>query len=328
MISNREEIRDERFGIAASESHAQEMKVIGAVDIGGTKIAVGAVTEDGMVVGRCERATRPEEGFALATQSIKGMLIDSALQAGADLEGIGIACPGPLDPFTGLIGEVGTLPGWQGGNLVTELEPEFGVRVAVENDADAAALAEASHATAQDSRCFIYITVSTGIGGGIILSGNLYRGVDGAHPELGHQVLDASGPPCYCKARGCWESLASGPAMVAWAREQEPRLGNLTAAEICARAQEGDQLAWRAVDREGYYLGLGLANLITLFCPDRIALGGGVMKSSHLFLDRARQVIREVSTQVPAAKTQITLASLGSDAGLVGAAQAWLRRYR
>jgi glucokinase len=304
------------------------MKVIGAIDIGGTKIAVGAVTEDGTIVGRCECATRPEEGFALSMRRIKGMLVDAALQAGAQLDGIGIACPGPLDPFTGLIGDVGTLPRWQGGNLVTELEPEFGVRVAVENDADAAALAEASQAAAKCSRCFIYITVSTGIGGGIILSGDLYRGVDGTHPELGHQVIDASGPMCYCKGRGCWESLASGPAMVSWVREQEPRVGDLTAAEICARAQQGDQLAWRAVEREGHYLGLGLANLITLFCPDRIALGGGVMKSSHLFLDRALQVIREICTQVPAAKTQITLASLGSDTGLVGAAQAWLRRYR
>ncbi len=305
-----------------------KLKVIGAVDIGGTKIAAGAVTEAGTILSRCERATAPEEGFGVAVQRIKAMLIDVATRAGAELEGIGIACPGPLDPFTGVIGDVGTLPGWQGGNLVTSLQADFGLRVAVENDADAAALAEVGEGTAQGSRCVIYITVSTGIGGGIILSGELYRGVDGAHPELGHQVIDASGPPCYCKARGCWESLASGPAMASWLRGQQPDVGEITAAEVCALAQQGDQLACRAVEREGYYLGLGLANLITLFCPDRIALGGGVMKSSHLFLDRALQVIREVCTQVPAEKTQITLASHGADAGLVGAAQAWLHRYR
>jgi glucokinase len=304
------------------------MKVIGAIDIGGTKLAAGAVTEEGTILSRQECATAPENGFADAAQRVKSMLVDVALQAGAEIEGIGVACPGPVDPFTGIIGDVGTLPGWQGGNLVKELQREFGVPVAVENDADAAALAEASQAPSKGGRCFIYITVSTGIGGGIIFSGELYRGIDGAHPELGHQVIDASGPPCYCKARGCWESLASGPAMVSWLREQQPGAGELTAAGICALAEQGDPLASRAVEREGHYLGLGLANLITLFCPDRIALGGGVMKSSHLFLDRALEVIREVCTQVPAEKTQITLASLGSDAGLVGAAQAWLRRQR
>ncbi len=304
------------------------MKVIGAVDIGGTKIAAGTVTEQGTILSRVERATLPEHGFALAAQRIRSMLIDVALRAGAEFEGIGIACPGPVDPFTGIIGDVGTLPGWQGGDLVKALEPDFGVRVAVENDADAAALAEASQGKAKGSRCVIYITVSTGIGGGIVLSGDLYRGVGGAHPELGHQVIDASGPRCYCKARGCWESLASGPAMASWVREQQPGVAELTATEICALAQQGDQLARRAVEREGYYLGLGLANLITLFCPDMIILGGGVMKSHHLFLECALHVIREVCTQVPAAKTQITLASLGSDTGLVGAAMAWLYRYR
>jgi glucokinase len=304
------------------------MDILGAIDIGGTKIAVGALTEEGTILARSECATTPDAGFSLAVERIESMLSDVALRAGEKFKGIGVACPGPLDPYTGIIGEVGTLPGWQGGNLVAELERDFQVQIAVENDADAAALAEASRGAAKGRKRVIYITVSTGIGGGIVLSGELYRGVDGAHPEIGHQVIDASGPLCYCKAHGCWESLASGPAMAAWAREQKPVGPELNAAEICAQAQRGDPVARRAVEREGYYLGLGLANLITMFCPDTIVLGGGVMKSSQLFLDRARQVIRDVCTQVPAGKTQIVLASLGSDAGLVGAAQAWLQRRR
>jgi glucokinase len=303
-------------------------KIIGAVDIGGTKIAVGAVTREGEIAARLECATAPEDGFGLAMQRTKSMLREAAAVAGAEFQGIGVACPGPLDPFTGIIGDVGTLPGWQGCNLVAELGPEFNAQVAVENDADAAVLAEAHWGAAKGSAHFIYITVSTGIGGGIILSGELYRGAHNSHPELGHQVIDASGPLCYCRAHGCWESLASGPAMTSWMREQQPSVRELTAAQICALAEEGDPLAVRSVEREGYYLGLGLANLITLFAPDTIALGGGVMKSSHLFLDRARDVIREVCTQVPDAKTQITLASLGADTGLAGAAQAWLCRWQ
>jgi glucokinase len=304
-----------------------EVKIIGAIDIGGTKIAAGAVTDEGLIVNRLECATAPEDGFTAALERIKNMLIGLASRAGAEYQGIGIACPGPLDPFTGIIGDVGTLPGWQGGNLVAELERAFGVPVAVENDADAAALAEASWGTAKGLRCVIYVTVSTGIGGGIVLSGDLYRGVDGAHPDFGHQVIDNSGPLCYCKARGCWESLASGPAMVSWARERRQGV-DLTAADVCELAERGDDLACRAVEREGYYLGLGLANLITLFCPDLIVLGGGMMKSHHLFLDPALKVIRAVCTQVPAEKTQIALASFGVDTGLAGAAQAWIRRYR
>ncbi len=306
----------------------REEKIIGAVDIGGTKIAVGAVSRQGKILTRLECATVPEEGFALAMQRTKGMLREAAARAGAGFEGIGVACPGPLNPFTGIVGDVGTLPGWQGGNLVAELEPEFGVTVAVENDADAVALAEVHWGAAKGSEHFIYITVSTGIGGGIILSGKLYRGAHGAHPELGHQVIDPSGPLCYCRAHGCWESLASGSAMASWMREQQPAAPELTAAQICTLAEQGDLLARRSVEREGYYLGLGLANLITLFAPETIALGGGVMKSQHLFLHRALEVIREVCTQVPDAKTQITLASLGADTGLAGAAQAWLCRFQ
>jgi glucokinase len=299
--------------------------MVGAIDIGGTKIAAGLVTREGKVLNRYECSTQPERGFDDAMGRIKQML--HQVSAGGKLEGIGIACPGPLDPFTGTLDEIGTLVGWKGGNLVVELEREFAVRVAVENDADAAALAEAKLGPANSSGCFIYITVSTGIGGGIILAGEIYRGVAGAHPELGHQVIDPSGPRCYCNARGCWESLASGSAMSAWMREQQPDRAPLTAEEICLLAQAGDMVARRAVEREGYYLGLGLANLITLFAPGAIALGGGVMKSSSLFLDRARNVIRDVCTQVPVEKTQLRLASLQSDVGLLGAAQAWFSRY-
>lgn len=302
--------------------------MIGAVDIGGTKIAVALVSLDGRIASRVECPTAPEQGFPPAIARVKQMLREAARRLHGQFMGIGVACTGPVDPFTGVIGEVGTLPGWQGANLVEELGREFGVPVAVENDADAAALAEASWGAVRGKSRFIYVTVGTGIGGGIVLSGELYRGVAGAHPELGHQVIDPSGPLCYCGARGCWESLASGPAMVAWLNEQRPDGPELSAAAICALAERGHALAVRAVEREGYYLGLGLANLVTLFTPDIIALGGGVMRSSHLFLERARAVVRQTCTQVPAEKTELALASLGQDTGLAGAARAWLHRYQ
>jgi glucokinase len=301
--------------------------MLGAVDIGGTKIAVGVIREDGGIVNRLECPAETGKGFDYAIRRIVEML-RSLSAGGIQLAGIGVGCPGPLNPFTGIIGDVGTLPGWQGGNIVAELQAALGLPIVVENDADAAALGEARWGRDVTNGTFIYVTISTGIGGGMLFGGQLYRGVDGAHPEIGHQVLDDSGPPCYCGARGCWEILASGSALAAWMRERRPGAAAATASEICGWARSGDSLAVQAVEREGYYLGLGLANLITAFAPDQIALGGGIMKSSSSFIDAARGVIRKICTQVPADKTQLTLASLGQDAGLLGAAQGWLLRHR
>jgi len=132
----------------------------------------------------------------------------------------------------------------------------------------------------------MHVTISTGIGG-MLLDGRLYRGMDGAHPEIGHQVLDVLRPRCYCGARGCWEILASGPAMVSWMRDQQPGKQFTTASEICEDARRGDALALQCAEREGYYIGLGLANLITVFALDKIALGCGLMKSGSLFMNNA-----------------------------------------
>jgi glucokinase len=304
------------------------LKIIGAVDIGGTKIAVGAVSEDGRIINRIECPTRPESGFADAMDRTKSMLHGVAADTGFPFMGMGVACPGPLDPVNGVIGEVGTLGGWEGGNLIATLESEFGVSVAVENDADAATLAEAKCGAGKGSSHLIYVTVSTGIGAGILIDGKLYRGVHGVHPEIGHQIIDASaGTNCYCKASGCWESLASGEALATWVQQRQPSSTWKTGAEICLLAEAGNALALEARDREGYYLGLGLANLMTIFAPEIIVLGGGVMKSSRLFLPRAIKTIREVCTQVPVENTTLAAAALGADAGLAGAAQAWLARY-
>jgi glucokinase len=275
-----------------------------------------------------ECPTLPTAGFADAMMRIKKTLHELVHKAGATLVGIGIACPGPLDPVAGIIGDVGTLPGWQGGNLAKGLSAEFGVTVAVENDADAAALAEARAGAGKGSRHLIYVTVSTGIGAGIILDGKLFRGAGGAHPEIGHMVIDAaSGVPCYCRATGCWETLASGEAIATWMQTQNPVAMQMSAADICSLAEQGDELALRAMDREAHYLGIGLANLISIFTPETIVLGGGVMQSSHLILPKALQLVELICTQVPLTGTRIVMSQLGRDTGLAGAAQAWLARY-
>lgn len=306
--------------------------MIAGVDIGGTKIAVGIVDDAGNALARRECPTDAPRGYTHALGNIRRMLNDTAHEANTKIAGIGIGSTGPVLPLTGEFGDVNFFPNWKGKNLVRDLSECFQVKVALENDADAAALGEASWGAGKNSKRLIYVTIGTGIGTGFIIDGHLYRGVDYSHPEIGHHLVDPSGPACVCGFRGCWESLAAGPAMTAWMNEQAP-VGyphgrNLSAKRICELAVGGDDLAKLAVDREAYYLGLGLANLVTMFCPDAIVLGGSVMKSAPLFLNQIKEVIRRSCSLVPFDKTELTLASLGENANLIGAARVWYHRFQ
>jgi glucokinase len=304
--------------------------MIAAVDIGGTKIAVGVVDDDGRVLARRQAPTDPQN-YSSALDAIAHMLRETARDASVAITGIGIGSTGPVDPIRGEFGDVDFLPGWRGKSPVRDLEQIFQVRVALENDGDAAALGEAGWGAGRNRTRLIYVTVGTGIGGGIVLDGKLYRGVDGAHPEVGHQVIDPAGPQCSCGFHGCWEALAAGPAMVAWLETHAPadykHRAGMTAKKICELAQQGDAVALQAVEHEALYLGLGLANLINLFTPDAIVLSGSVMKSAPLFMDRIHAVIHSGCRFVPADKTELTLASLGEDTNLIGAARVWHYRF-
>jgi glucokinase len=295
----------------------------GAIDIGGTKIAVGIVDAEGRILAQSETPTAPELGYHAALDRTTTAL--RKLLEQHPIAGIGVGSAGPIDPVTGVYGEVGTLPGWQGSALAADLERLFQVPVAVENDADAAALGEAAWGAGRGRKIqsLIYATISTGIGAGIILDGRLYRGAGGAHPEIGHLILDASAavPPCYCGSTGCWESLASGPAMEAWFRQRSDKA--LAAAQICELARQGDPLCVEAIKREVHYLGLGLANLVTIFCPQIIVLGGGMMRSADLLLAPAIEVVKRTCTQVPWMNTSIVLSKSNS---LLGAAAVWFHR--
>lgn len=291
--------------------------MIGAIDIGGTKIAVGLVDEAGHV----HACTRLPTDLAVAPrvmlERVRAALRD--LSAGATLRGVGIGCTGPVDPLTGCAGTIDLLPGWEGVDLLAPFT-EPGLSAALENDADAAALGEAAWGAGRGAERFIYVTISTGIGAGLVFDGRLYRGARGSHPEIGHHILDASGPRCYCGATGCWEVLASGPALALAA-------GLPTAEAACDAARQGDPAARAAVDRVAHYIGLGLANLITLYGPDVIALGGGVMTSYDLFADRIRDTVSQHTGLMPADLTRILPARHDVDAGLIGAARVWIHRY-
>jgi glucokinase len=294
--------------------------MLGAVDIGGTKIAVGLVDDDGRLVAHQETPVCVEQGFSEAMGRVSAMLRSQ----------IGIGCTGPIDPFTGRLEDVNTLPGWEGSDPVRMLSSNFDVSVAMENDADAAALAEAHWGSGKGKARFACITVGTGIGSALILDGALYRGADHSHPEFGHHILDPGGPLCTCGAYGCWEAMASGPALEARARKlasaEIPREA-LSAMGVCEFARKGEPWAVEAVQREGRLLGMGLANIITLFMPDLIALGGSVMKSADLLMTPIHEVIRTNCRLVPFEKCEVVRAHLGAEVGLLGAAQVWRHRF-
>jgi glucokinase len=220
------------------------------------------------------------------------------------------------------------LPGWEGCRIVSEISARFQIPTVMENDADAAALAEAAWGSGRGVERFLYITLSTGIGGGFLQRGSVYRGSGGSHPEIGHHSIDPSGPECYCGARGCWESLASGNALRDWFLEKD-RERRFSAASLDARTifdlhASGDPIAELTMRRLSYYVGLGLANLTTILVPDVIALGGGLTRGSAAFLDQAIQISRERCREVPAERTVVRTAVLEENLDLAGAAAVWL----
>lgn len=306
--------------------------VTGAVDIGGTKIAVGAVAADGRILAKRQVPTAASEGFDVAMVKIIALLNAVREEAGTDFLGVGIGCTGPVDPVTGEIGNVEFLPGWKGRNPVRDISLALNTRVAMENDADAATLAEGYLGAGRDCQRLICVTFGTGIGGGILLNGTLYRGVGGSHPEIGHHVIDANGPKCFCGANGCWEVLARGPAiperLLATAPADYPHRDGLTAKDVCDLARAGDAQALAEIAREGRYLGIGIANLVTLFAPDTIVLGGNVMGSADLFLPTIRATVRETCGLVPSDAIAIKTASLGTDSPLIGAGMVWRHRFQ
>lgn len=214
------------------------------------------------------------------------------------------------------------------------LRERFGIPVTIENDADAAALGKSWMGAGQGLPRLVMATIGTGVGTAFIQNGRIYRGMDGVHCEGGHMILDSSGPECYCGAKGCWESLASGTAIGAYAREQatsiptlmtklaEGDIQRIDAAIVAQAARRGDPLAIEIINRSADYIGLGLVNLIALFLPECIVLTGGVMRSFDLMEARIRLVIGRHNVMAPADRVALLMASLGQQAGMIGAARA------
>jgi len=299
------------------------------VDLGGTKMLVGAL--DGTDV-RWEsregsRGQSEDELVELLVREIGG-----AREARPDAAAVGLGIPATVDHERGVAVGAVNLP-FENLPIRDLVEERVGLPVFVDNDANVAALAEFLYGAGREATDMVLLTIGTGIGGGLILNGEIYRGSSGAGAELGHTVIDINGPPCQgnCPGRGCVETLASGTALgreglAAAEADPDSALAAMLAAgrqidgeAVTEAAQDGDPTAIAVLDLIGTRLGVALTSFANIFEPELIAIGGGVIAAGELLLEPARRELRSRALR-PMNGTRVLAAELGPDAGLIGAA--------
>ena len=304
-----------------------------ALDFGGTKLTAAlAVSGE-----RCWRAhgivpSPPGSNAQSDLEITMGLAEDLLATADAPLAAVGVSFGGPVDAARGLVLLSHHVPGWEEMPLQEWLEERLGVPAVVDNDANAGALGEHRFGAGQGYDSLMYITVSTGVGGGWILDGQPWRGADGMAGEIGHTVVDPSGPVCLCGKRGCVERLASGPYIAQRAREWlevQPDRGRIlralagddlqaiNAKLVAQAAAQGDDLAWEALEVAARGLGVGIGNAANLMNPRCFVLGGGVTKAGQRFWEVVRRTARAMA--LPEVHFDIVPAALGDDAPLWGA---------
>lgn len=305
------------------------MRHIIAVDLGGTQLRAALVDERGALGGEVRMPSGAAEGPAAVVERMVRCVADvrSTLPAGGDLLGIGVGAPGPLDPYRGVVLNPPNLPGWRDVPLREILEDRTGLPVELGNDANAAALGEWLFGGGRGARHLVYVTVSTGIGGGVIADGRLLLGRLGSAGEVGLHIVDAA-------SRAFWEELAAGPALAraaaramaadpATALHRLATINGVTAADVGRAAAGGDPLALQLMEREGELIGVGLVNMLHLYSPELILLGGGVVVNNPWLINRAVAVVQERAVSVYR-EVPVRMAALGDRAGLLGAAALFL----
>src|SRR5882762_5034077 len=306
------------------------------IDVGGTKIAAGLVDTQGKILYQTRVPMPAREdaaaGFAALESAINAVFVAKP-QARDALAGIGICAPGPLDQFRGIVLNPPNLPCWRNFPLAAEVQRAFHVCSKVDNDANAAALAEAVWGTGVGFRNVLYVTLGTGIGTGIIFDRRIYHGRTGSAAEGGHVSIDYNGPRCGCGKRGCIEALCSGPAIAQRTRARlaesnapsqlrgltKGKLESLTAEDVAEAFHAGDALAKNVLEGTADLLTVWLGNMIDLLEPDVIIFGGGVAQLMSDFFPRMQLELPKWSINARCCEIPLLLAKYGSDAGIAGA---------
>jgi len=306
------------------------------VDIGGTKVAVGIVDRDGKILAQGRQPmvanTTAEAGFEAVIKAIDSMM---AHASGHPVESIGICAPGPLDPQKGIILNPPNVPCWRNFPLAVKISDKYKVPVRVDNDANAAALAETIWGAARGFHYVFYATVGTGIGTGIVFDGGLYHGKTGSAGEGGHVSIDYRGPVCKCGKRGCIEILASGSAIAASARTKvsaEPLRGTvmlemvkgdvnaITSHHVGEAFRAGDVLAREILEEAVHLVTIWLGNIIDLLDPDVMVIGGGVAEMLRPFFEEILLKVPQWCVNPRASEIPLLMAHYGADAGIAGGA--------
>lgn len=318
-------------------------ELIVGIDIGGTKVAGGLVTRKGRLVKSVIVPTYAERGFETSFRQIVRLIERLVHLAGGrqNVGGVGVCAPGPLNPITGVVINPPNLPGWRNIPLARLVKERIGLPAKVENDANAAGLAEVLFGAAVGYRNIFYVTLSTGIGTGIIINKQIYHGKNGVAGEGGHVSIDFGSPyRCGCGTLGCIEALAAGPGMARRARvlleQQHTRpsllrdltrghLEQITPVMIQAAARKGDRVARAIIGETGFYLGVWLGGMLTLLDPEAVVIGGGVAQIGKPLFDRIRETIPYYSINRRfAVKTPLLPAKLQKNVGIYGAASVFL----
>lgn len=318
------------------------MKWVLGIDIGGTNLVVGAVAADGSrVIGDHVRPTDPSRGpdavvHDLVEMGRETLATLAATVPGAEVLGIGVGAPGPLDTKAGVVLLTPNL-GWVNMPLRARLAEGLGLVTALDNDANCAILGEAWVGAARGGTHVIGMTIGTGIGGGIVLNGKLHHGASDCAGEIGHVTIDLDGRRCGCGNYGCLEAYASGPAIARRAVEQVESgsdsllsdlvggdLGRVTAATVYQAAKQGDAVADEVVRTTARYLGTGVANLLNVFNPDLVVIVGGVTQAGENLFEPLRREVARRAFKPAVQACRIVPGELGGLAGVYGAARAFL----
>ncbi|KIL48524.1 glucokinase [Jeotgalibacillus alimentarius] len=313
------------------------------VDIGGTTTKLAVITDEGQIVQKWEIPTNTSNHGVSIIPDIAAAVKLKMTQMELTKEhviGIGVGAPGPVNMQTGIL-YTGVNIGWDKPvALRDELSSQTGLPVVIENDANAAALGEMWKGAGGGARDVVCVTLGTGVGGGVIVNGDIAHGIKGAAGEIGHiTAVPEGGYQCNCGKKGCLETVASATGVVRLAKEEMERAEGhtalhkimdehnaITAKDVFDEAKNGDTAAASAVNRLTFYLGLALANLGSALNPERIVIGGGVSRAGDILLDGINERFREFAFPTVAESTEIKVATLGNDAGVIGAA--WLIKYK
>ncbi len=318
---------------ANDKPNGPKSEFVFVADLGGTHLRVAAVDCSGKIHCRRMQQTpqveKPNEIVQALIEAAHECEASTARQGGV-ISAVSVAVPGTVNAAEGVVVKAPNVPCLDGFRLAAALESELKWPAILENDANAAAIGEMWKGAGQGFRTIICVTLGTGVGGGIILDGKLWRGADGSAGEIGHIGVDPfGGVACTCGSRGCLEVYASATAIVRMTREARPRYPNsslhmtedLTSEKVYQAGRGGDELALEVFRRMGVYLGIGVASMINVLNPEVVLIGGGLSNGWELFEQHMRQQVMERAFPIPARRVKIIRAQCGDDAGLLGAAR-------